>query len=94
MAIALAHKYTAADSADATSLTVTISVAPAAGALLIAMLCYDRAVVATTPSGWAVVGTDSQDGTPWTEKAVVYSKTATGSETSVVFSYGGSVVSR
>lgn len=71
------------------SVTVTIGSAPVAGNTLIAACCINGAGTLGTPAGWNLLGSDSRLNGLGQEKTYVYSKTADGTETSVVFTVTG-----
>ena len=88
MSLSRSAVYSAASAASVTSLSVTISAAPAAGDILIAACLMSNAVAQTpvTPSGWTQLGQETQGSTDF---FTVYWKIATGAETTVAFVLSG-----
>lgn len=77
------HTHSTAGTSFGTSVTPTIPTGTVSGDTLIAILVIDFDRTVATPSGWAVEG--SHVGGGGTIKTVVYSRTATGSDTDPTF---------
>lgn len=82
--MAWVRSYGAGTAAAAASLTVTLTISPAAGNMLIANVAFNVGFTMTTPTGWTFLVNESQSGSR-TMQTSVYYKVAAGTETTVVF---------